>query len=119
MYRGDDRTFSFTVALDGAPVDLTGAAITFSARAALDDVDPTFTLTETGGDIEILPDQGTTGKGKITVTIPSADTVDLEPGLLLCDVQILLDGSTWTWPEAAFSDSTLIRLRIKGDVTQP
>ena len=119
MYRGDDKTFPFTLTQGGLPVDLTGAAIVFSARAALDDETPTLTLSEADGDITILPDQATTGKGKITVTVPAADSVDLDTVTYLADIQVTLGGAVWTWPEPVYGESTLIRLRIKGDVTRP
>lgn len=115
MYRGDDAIFPFTLTQGGVAVDLTGAAIVFSARVAAD-----FAVDEAAPLIvsaTILPDQATTGKGKITVTIPSADSIDLATGLYLCDVQVTLAGDVWTWPEPVYGQSTLIRLRIKADVS--
>ena len=121
MYRGDDKDFAFTLTQDALPVDLTGAAIVFSGRAA-DDFDAdeaaAFTLSEADGDIDILTDQATTGKGKVTVTIPADVSVDLL-GLYLCDVEVTLGGEVWTWPEPAYGQSTLIRLKVKADVTHP
>jgi hypothetical protein len=120
MYRGDDKTFPFTLTQNALPVDLTGAAITFSGRLATD-FDGTdaaaFTLVEPTN-ITILPNQDTTGKGKITVTIPATVSVDLDTELYLCDIEVT-DGTVWTWPEPIFGDSSLIRLRIKADVTHP
>lgn len=120
MYRGDDQTFPFTLTQGGVAVDLTAATVVFSARAALDDETPTLTLSTTDGDITILPDQATTGKGKITVTVPAADSIDLDTVTYLADIQVTESGgAVWTWPEAVYGESTLIRLRIKGDVTRP
>lgn len=122
MYRGDDKTFPFTLTQGGVAVDLTGAAIVFSARLKADfDTDEAapLILSEAAGDIVILPDQATTGKGKITVTIPATDSVNLESALYLCDVEVTLSGDIWTWPEPIYGQSTLIRLRVKGDVTHP
>ena len=120
MYRGDDATFAFTLTQGGVAVDLTGAAIVFSARAELTDVAPLVTLTEADGDITILPDQTTTGKGKITLKVPHAVSVDLDVGTYFADFEVTeTDGDVWTWPEPTFDDSTLIRFRVKADVTQP
>ena len=120
MYRGDDATFAFTLTQAGVAVDLTGAAITFSARAELDDTTALVSLTSAGGAITILPDQTTTGKGKITLKVPDTVSVDLDPGTYFADFQVTeTDGDIWTWPEPTFDDSTLIRFRVKADVTHP
>lgn len=122
MYRGDDKTFAFTLTQNALAVDLTGAAIVFSGREA-DEFDTVgaaaFALTEAAGDITILANQATTGKGKVTVTIPATVSVDLE-GSYLCDIEVTtLGGDTWTWPEPVYGDSALIRLKVKKDVTRP
>ena len=124
MYRGDDATFPFTLTQGGAAVDLTGAAIVFSGRLGSDfeqdDEEPVapLILSEADGDIVILPNQSTTDKGKIEVTIPATDSVDLETAeKYLCDIEVTLAGSVWTWPEPVYGESTLIRLQIKADVT--
>lgn len=122
MYRGDDATFPFTLTQGGDPVDLTGAVIVFSGRLAADfdeDEAAPLILTEAGGDIVILPDQTTTDKGKIEVTIPATVSVDLDTAKYLCDIEVTLGGSVWTWPEPVYGESTLLRLRIKADVTHP
>jgi hypothetical protein len=112
MYRGDDATFPFTLTRDGVAVDLTTATVTFTARKTLADVAPTITVTP----VTLLPNQTTTDKGKVEVTIPAASTIALAPGLLFCDIEVT-DGDVWTWPEPEYGQSTLIRLRIKADVT--
>jgi hypothetical protein len=120
MYRGDDKTFPFTLTQGELPVDLTGASIAFTARTEIDATTASLSLTSVGGDITILPNQTTTDKGKITVTIPAADSVDLDPGTYLADIQVTeADGDIWTWPEPDDDQSTLIRLKIRGDVNIP
>jgi hypothetical protein len=117
MYRGDDAAFPFTITDGGVAVDMTGAAVTFTARAALDDVDPLFTLTSTDNEIEIAADQ-TADKGEIIVTIASGETLGMDtPALLFCDVQYVIGSVTRTWPEPLYGSSTLIRLRVRTDVT--
>lgn len=119
MYRGDDRDFEIALTENDLPINLTGASIVFTARADLDDVDPTFTLT-TPGDIVINPDQVGAGKGKFTLTVPASATIDLDRGLtLLCDVEVTVGGNVRTWPDADYGQSTLIKLRLRGDVTHP
>ena len=120
MYRGDEREFEITLTENDLPIDLTGAAVVFTARADLDDLEPTFTLTSVGGDIVINPDQVGAGKGKFTLTVPSTATIDLERGVtLLCDVEVTIGGDVRTWPDADYGQSTLIRLKVRGDVTHP
>jgi hypothetical protein len=119
-YRGDDTIFPFTLTRGGLPVDLSTAVVVFSGRIAADfavDEAPAFSLTS-GTDIEILPNQTTTDKGMVEVTVPATVSVDLEPVLYLCDIEVT-DGDVWTWPEPAYGQSTLIRLRVKADVTHP
>jgi len=76
-----------------------------------------FAITLSDG-VTRLPDQSTTGKGKITVKIPDTVSVDLEPGLYLCDIEVTMT-DVWTWPEPVYGDSSLIRLKVKADVTHP
>jgi hypothetical protein len=92
--------------------------VTFSARVAADfavDEVPAIVVTP----VAQVADQPGVGKGKVTLTIPDTATVDLEPGLYLCDFEVTEAGEVWTWPEAVYGQSTLIRLRIKADVTRP
>lgn len=115
MYRGDDATFPFTLTQGGVTVDLTGYTVTFSARVAADfAVDEAAPVIVTAA---LAAAQDTTGKGKVTVTIPDTVSVDLAPGLYLCDLEANLGSLTWTWPEPVYGQSTLIRLRVKADVT--
>jgi hypothetical protein len=119
-YRGDDTVLPFTLTRGGVPVDLSTATVVFSGRIAADfavDEAPAFSLTS-GTDIEILADQATTEKGMVEVTIPATVSIDLEPVLYLCDIEVT-DTDVWTWPEPVYGQSTLIRLRVKADVTHP
>jgi hypothetical protein len=121
MDRGVDRSWDFTLTKDDVAVDLTGATIAFSCRtkAGFDTGAATLALTSPTA-IVIDPDQ-VTNKGQLTLNIAAADTVDLDRNItLLCDFQVTdSGGDVRTWPEALYGESTLIRLRIKGDVTRP
>lgn len=124
MYRGDDRDFELTLTESALPIDLTDYSIKFTARADIDDDEPVFVLEstvvyETGFEIDIDPDQVGAGKGKITLHIQSADTLALTRGTtLLCDIELTdPDGHVRTAPEPSLNQSTLIRLKIRGDVT--
>jgi hypothetical protein len=126
MYRGDDRDFDLTLTEATVPIDLTGYSIKFTARDDIDDVEPVFVLEstvayETGFEIDIDPDQTTTGAGKLTLHIQSADTLALTRGTtLLCDIELTdPDGHVRTAPEPSLTVSTLIKLKIRGDVTRP
>jgi hypothetical protein len=117
MYRGDDMAFPLTITQGGEPVDMTNATVMFTAREALDDASPLFTLTTTDDEIEIAADQ-TADKGLITVTVASGETTDLEtPKTLLCDVEYVIDSVTRTWPEPDYGQGTLIKLKVRTDVT--
>jgi hypothetical protein len=125
MYRGDDRDFSVTVTEGGLPLDLTGYSAIATFRADIDDETPTFVLDssvvlDAGFEIDIDPDQ-VTNKGELTLHVRAADTIDLERGvILLGDIQ-LTDGNGLirTTPEASLTESTLIKLKIRADVTHP
>lgn len=117
MYRGDDRDFTFTLTEDDTPIDLSTASIVFSGRKDIDDVEPTLYLTSTAGDIVPDVDQ-VTNPGVLVLTIPASATTALERNTtLLCDFEVTRAGKVRTWPDALYGDSTLIRLRIRGDVT--
>lgn len=124
MYRGDDRDFTLTLSEGGTPIDLTDYTIKSTFRADIDDTDAVFVLDSTvvlgaGFEIDIDPDQVTAGKGKITLHIRAADTLTLERGVtLLGDIELTDgDGNVRTAPEPSLDESTLIRLKIRGDVT--
>lgn len=125
MYRGDDTAFPFTLTQGGLPVDLTDWTLLFSATTDIDGAALFVRSSEVaygaGFEIDIDPAQTTTGKGKIVVNIESANTVDLARNtLLLCDIEGTDDdGLIHTFPEPSTDQSTLIRLRIRGDVTIP
>lgn len=126
MYRGDDRAFPVTISEGGTAVDLTGYTLKFTCRAAIDDATPTIELSSqvvygTGFEIDIDPDQTTTGKGKITINVPTAATSALARGVtLLCDLELTDgDGKVRTAPEPSLDQSTLIKLKIRADVTHP
>ena len=79
---GDNGVITVTVTDDaGDPVDLTGAAITFTVKADLGEADPGIFQLIVGAGI-VLADQ-TTSPGVFTVTIPVEDTQPpvLQPGL--------------------------------------
>ncbi len=117
MYRGDDRDFALTVTKGGVPLDLTDADVTFTARTGIDATPATISLVSPT-EITILPDQTTTDTGKIVVHVPASATVDFTEGeTLLADVQVVIDSKVFTWPEADDDQSTLIRLKVRPDVT--
>lgn len=126
MYRGDDRDFTITLTEGGTPIDLTDYSVKATFRADIDDETPTFALDSTvvlgsGFEIDIDPDQAGAGKGKVTLHVRTADTVSLERGVtLLGDIELTdTDGNVRTAPEPSLDQSTLIRLKIRGDVTHP
>lgn len=126
MYRGDDRDYPLTLTETALPIDLTGYSIKATFRDDIDDELATFQLDSTvvlgsGFEIDIDPDQVGAGKGKITLHIRSADTIDLDRGTtLIGDIELTDgDGNVRTAPEPSLDQSTLIKLKIRGDVTRP
>lgn len=122
MYRGDDRSWDFTLTKDEVAVDLTGATIAFTCRTK-DDFDtdpPLLALTSATSAIVIDADQ-VTNAGQLTLNIAAADTLEIDRNTtMLCDFEVTdASGDVRTWPEAVYGESTLIKLRIKGDVTRP
>lgn len=116
MYRGDDRDFTITLTEDGSPIDLTGYSVVSTFRDDIDSDTATFQLMTADASIEIAADPTT---GVITLHIPSTATADLERNItLLGDIE-LTDGSgnVRTAPEPSLDESTLIRLKIRADVT--
>lgn len=117
MYRGDDRDFSLTITKAGTPLDLTTATVVFTAREAIDSDEAAFTVTSADSGIEIAADQET-DPGEVVVHVPASATVDLTEGqTFLCDLEVTIDGKVFTWPEADDDQSTLIRLKVRADIT--
>jgi hypothetical protein len=97
LIRGNDGTFAVTIT-DGAapptvpqPVDITGATLTFEARANPTDTLPIITETLT-----VNPDQ-TGHKGQASLAIPAAATASLTaPAVLTYAITMVLSGATST-----------------------
>lgn len=124
MYRGDDRAFPLTITEGGTAIDLTDYTVKFTCRTAIDSTDEAISLSSdtvylTGHEIDIDPDQTTTGAGKVILNIPASATSALSKGTtLLCDIELTdPDGLVRTAPEPDLDQSTLIRLKIRADVT--
>jgi len=101
MYLRDDRTLSLVVNdHNDAPVDLTGASITFTVKSKMSDPDTQAVFqkknTAAGGgdsEIKVLDPAG----GSAEVYIVPADTDTTNPGNYMWDVQITLaNGKTYT-----------------------
>ena len=104
MYRGDDETL--TIAAVNSLTD--AQEITFSVRRRLRDDSPLqVQKTMTGGDI-VLGDLDTEAE----VSIASADTLDLEPGMYAWDLEVT-DAYGLMHTEARG------QLHLRADVTHP
>jgi len=80
MFRGDDETL--TIVADQSITD--AAEITFTLRRRLRDDSPLqVQKTLTGGDV-VVGDEDT----EADVTLDSLDTIDLEPGMYVWDLEI-------------------------------
>lgn len=124
MYRGDDRAFPLTLTEGGTAIDLTGYTLKFTCRTGIDETDEAISLSSdvaygAGFEIDIDPDQTTTGAGKVILNIPGSATSTLERGTtLVCDIELTdPDGFVRTAPEPDLDQSTLIKLKVRADVT--
>jgi hypothetical protein len=115
MYRGDDRTFTFTLTADGAALDLTYAAIVFTAKRLPADADPVLSYS-VGTGVTVTDPTG----GVCTVSLSAVDTASLSITRdlrLVWDLQVTIDAVVRTFPEP----STFLRkwgsLVIQRDVT--
>jgi hypothetical protein len=88
IHRGDTETFTITLT-DGAgdPLDLTGLAITFTAKRRVSDADEDAVIQKTDVDGIVVDADPTSGIA--VLTIEPADTADLEDlRTLHWDVQV-------------------------------
>ena len=93
MYRGDDREFTLTLTEDGAPMDLTGATVRWTARVRAGDADTVIAKTSSAG-IAIANDPTT---GVAVLTIDAADTSGFAGRRdLVWDVEVTRGGKTRT-----------------------
>ena len=111
MTRGDSRSFALTLTDGaGAPLDLTDAALTFTAKRNLDDEDEDAVILKTdGAGIEVAVDPT---DGLATLTIDPEDTEDLAHSIVLYwDLQV---------EDAVGGVQTPLsgRLSVKADVTR-
>lgn len=86
-YQGSTFSRSFTYAIDGAPVDLTGYTARMQVRENYESVSTIFNLTTENGGISIDGPNGV-----ITVTIAASSTTNAEPGKFRYDLEIIDGG---------------------------
>lgn len=113
MYRGDDRVFAMTATLNGAPLNITGATIKFTARR--DPGSAAVISKVTGGSGVAITDGP---NGEFTVTIASADTASFTVDeAFIWDVEISIGGAKRTVPESAAGIPTYGKLKVKQDLS--
>jgi len=105
MYRGDTKTINLTITdEDGGAVNLTGAEVWLTVKAAVADPDPGILQKKVT--THVLPLEG-----KTSVTIDPADTDSVAPADYLYDVQLKQSGGII---------STLLEgsFKIRADITR-
>jgi hypothetical protein len=95
MYSGDDRDFTLTLTEDGAPMDLTGADVRFTAKANVSMTDEDAAIAKSTVDGGVVIDDDATS-GVCVVTVDAADTDELGGSVLEYDVQVTRGGKTRT-----------------------
>ena len=97
MYRGDDKSFAVSVVekTTGDPVDLTGWAFKSTVKAlnVLSEADDTNAAVQV--DVAALAGAPAVA-GTFTLTLDSAQTVNLVPGTYYFDVQAEINGAVTT-----------------------
>lgn len=107
VHQGDDFTFEVPV-LDGengAPLDLTGAALRWLLAAAATDTVPLIEKTVSGGGVTITDSAG----GLVVVTLAPADTASLN-GIFHHELEVILGGRIYT----VMTGEATIRPRVGG-----
>lgn len=99
--RGDDWTIVANLAVDGTPVDLTGAVVTAQVRIS-PDAAVTATFVATVSDAT---------NGEIMLTLGRAVTETIAPGVYRYDVEVDGGGERTTYGVASV-------LRVEADVTR-
>lgn len=113
MYRGDDRVFTMTATINGAPLNITGATIKWTARRTPEEA--AVISKQTGGSGVAITDGP---NGVFTVTIASADTTGfLVDESLIWDAEITIGGAKRTVPEDANGKPKYGTLKVKLDVS--
>jgi hypothetical protein len=93
IYRNSDKSWLIEVFdKNRAPVDLTGARLTFTVRKKISSTSTLIVKTsDTPGEIDIDPDQTETGnRGQATLFLVPADTVNLVASGEIYDVWVKL-----------------------------
>ena len=91
MDRGDDKTWEFTVLLDGTAVDITGASFRFMAKTRVSDTDGNAVVEATSANAKcVITDAA---NGVMEVRLVPADTSSLtETARLYYDLQMTESG---------------------------
>ena len=115
MFIRDDRTLSVSVNRDtGAPENLTNAKLWFTVKQRATDADAQAliqkkTANAGGSDAQAKVINGSTGKAEVYI-VP-ADTLEMNPGTYIYDIQVTLaNGKTYT--------ITRDKITFKEDVTK-
>jgi hypothetical protein len=104
IYAGEGKWFKFTVEIDGAAVDLSGATFGFSIKENLSDT--SFVFQASAGDFDDL----LAASGIIRVNLPASTTVAMDPGTYWGELETTLVSDTDV-------DKKLVKFKIKQAVT--
>lgn len=114
LARGEADDFTFTVALNGTPVDLTSVQIAmYIARfvGATPFLVKKNALAGGGDDQVSIADQTGADRGKCTVHFEHVDTIDLDPGVFTFDLWVDDGGeNTQAIPPSVFRLKPAVRL---------
>jgi hypothetical protein len=92
MVRGDTPTWGMEFSRAGSAIDLTGAAIRFTAKRDLSDADASAVFQKQIGDGVVVLGDGTTGEAEVSLLTTDTSSLLDRDITLHCDVQIVEAG---------------------------
>lgn len=111
MYRGDTKTFTLTFRTrpDGVPIDITGHHLWFTMKTSTDETDAEAAIQKE----IIFPENSASEAGSGFLTLTSAETNTISPGVYLYDMQWVIDGDPPT-----VMTLTVGRIVVQPDITR-
>ncbi len=111
LYRGDTKVFALTFKTrpEGLPIDITGHHLWFTMKKSTDEMDEEATIQKE----IIFPETPASAAGLGFLTITSAETRAIKPGVYLYDMQWVIEGD----PPVVMT-LTFGRINVLPDVTR-
>ncbi|MBF0214559.1 MAG: hypothetical protein HQM00_13525 [Magnetococcales bacterium] len=111
LYRGDTKVFALTFKTrpEGLPIDITGHRLWFTMKQSTDNTDEEAVLQKS----IIFPETPASASGLGFLTLTSAETRAIRPGVYLYDMQWVIEGDPPVVMTLSFG-----RINVLPDVTR-